>query len=406
MTKPSLSTTLSAAFLVGGTCIGGGMLALPVATGVSGFWPSTLFMLVCWAMMTLTGLLYLEATLWFPEGNHIISMTSRILGPIGKAVAWLLYLFICYASLVAYAAGGGLQIVEGFQAIFGLHLDKDWGAVLFTFIFGAVIYLGNRIVGKVNSILFIAMCCAYLLLVGMGVSEVKTQHFEHAHWPSAWLAVPIFLTSFSFQTMVPSLVPYLNRNIKALRVSVVTGTTIALIVYLVWQWLVLGIVPVEGENGLAESLRRGEPATQFISEHVMGKHISLIAEYFAFFAIVTSFLGIALGLFDFLADGLKIREKGSGKVALAFLIAIPVIFFATRFERVFYLALDYTGGYGDAILNGLIPVLLIWIGHYKMGFDANSDHVLYRKPVLSFVFIFYLFVLLFKSSLDFGILSL
>lgn len=406
MTKQSLSTTLSAAFLVGGTCIGGGMLALPVATGVSGFWPSAVFMLVCWAMMTLTGLLYLEATLWFPEGNHIISMTSRILGPIGKAIAWLLYLFICYASLVAYAAGGGLQIVEGFQTVLGLHLGKDWGAALFTVIFGAVIYLGNRIVGKVNAILFIAMCLAYLMLVGIGISEIKPDHFNHAHWPSAWLAVPIFLTSFSFQTMVPSLVPYLNRNVKALRISVVLGTTIALVVYLIWQWLVLGIVPVEGENGLAESLRRGEPATQFISQHVTGHYISMIAEYFAFFAIVTSFLGIALGLFDFLSDGLKIKEKGSGKIVLAFLIAIPVIFFATQFERVFYLALDYTGGYGDAILNGIMPVLLIWIGHYKMGFGKDSDSLLYGKPLLTFIFIFYLFVLMFKTSLDFGILSL
>lgn len=406
MTKQSLSSTLSAAFLVGGTCIGGGMLALPVATGVGGFWPSSAFMLVCWAMMTLTGLLYLEATLWFPEGNHIISMTSRILGPIGKAVAWLLYLFICYASLVAYAAGGGVQIVEGFKYALGWNISSDLGVILFTLLFGSVIYLGHKVVGRVNSVLFISMCVAYFALVGMGIDEVKLHHFEHAHWPSAWLAVPIFLTSFSFQTMVPSLVPYLNRNIKALRISVVLGTTIALGVYMIWQWLVLGIVPVEGESGLAESLRRGEPATLFISQHVVGHYISFIAEYFAFFAIVTSFLGIALGLFDFLADGLRIKERGTGNVALAGLIAIPVIFFATRFERVFYLALDYTGGYGDAILNGLIPVLLVWIGHYTIGFGKNTDSLLYKKPVLAVIFCFYLFVLLFKTTVDFGIISL
>ncbi len=37
--------------------------------------------------------------------------------------------------------------------------------------------------------------------------------------------------------------------------------------------------------------------------------LGAIADFFCFFAIVTSFLGIALGLFDFLADGLKIPRK-------------------------------------------------------------------------------------------------
>lgn len=406
MKAPSITTTISAAFLVGGTCIGGGMLALPVATGISGFWPSTLFMLICWAAMTLTGLLFLEVTLWMEEGVHIISMTSRILGPIGKAIAWLLYLFICYASLVAYAAGGGLQIVSAFQSLLGLSLPQELGCVLFTVVFGAVIYLGNQIVGRVNSLLFIAMCMAYLALVGMGLNEVKPHLLLHSHWNSAWLAVPIFLTSFSFQTMVPSLVPYLKRHAPSCRFAVICGTTIALAVYLIWQWLILGIVPVEGANGLEEALRRGVPATQFINEHVQGSTFSVIAEYFAFFAIITSFLGIALGLYDFLSDGLRIKEKGSGKIALALLIALPTIFFATQFERVFFLALEYTGGYGDAILNGLIPVLLVWVGHYHLGYASEQKSWLFNRTLLAFVFLFYTAVLLFKTSLDFGIFSL
>lgn len=74
------NSILSAMFLVAGTCIGGGMLALPVATGVSGFFPSIAIMLVCWLAMTITALLLIEVSLWMEEGVHLISMTSRILG--------------------------------------------------------------------------------------------------------------------------------------------------------------------------------------------------------------------------------------------------------------------------------------------------------------------------------------
>jgi tyrosine-specific transport protein len=48
------SHILVAALLVAGTCVGGGMLALPVETGVIGFFPSLLIMVISWGFMTMT----------------------------------------------------------------------------------------------------------------------------------------------------------------------------------------------------------------------------------------------------------------------------------------------------------------------------------------------------------------
>lgn len=358
-------------FLVGGTCIGGGMLALPIATGISGFIPSLAMMAVCWLAMTLSAFLLLEVSLWMEEGAHIITMTSKILGPVGKAVAWLIYLFICYASIVAYTAGGGVQVAYTFGSFLPDGMEKDIGSLIFILLFGIVISLGSRIVGRVNSILFISMIAAYVMLVGMGVDEVKTSLLLTKNWSTALIAIPLLLTSFSFQTMVPSLTPYLKRNAKALRIAVLGGTCIAFFVYALWQWIILGIVPVDGPNGLAAALVSGEPATQFLKDHVQGVWIAKVAEFFAFFAIVTSFLGIALGLFDFLADGLKIKKEGWGKVTLGALIIIPTIIFATQFERIFLLALGKSGGFGDSILNGIFPVLMVWVGRYKLALTGD-----------------------------------
>jgi len=377
-------------FLVAGTCVGGGMLALPVATGVSGYLPSIAIMLTCWAAMTISALLLIEVSLWMEEGVHLISMTTRILGNSGRIISWVLYLFICYASLVAYTAGGGFQVASAINHYFEIPMLKEYGALIFILVFGAVIYLGSRIVGRVNAVLFTAMVVAYFALVGFGLDEIKPDLLLHRNWSGSLMAVPLLLTAFSFQTMVPSLTPYLKRNIKALRMAVIGGTTIALIIYAVWQALILGIVPVEGSNGLAEALALGEPATQFLREHVEGRWISDIAEFFAFFAIVTSFLGIALGLFDFLADGLKIKKEGLGKLILGILIVVPTLIFATQFERVFLVALEVSGGFGDSILNGMIPVLMVWIGRYHLKLGNNSQ---FRFPggkiLLGLVFVFF-----------------
>lgn len=378
------------------------MLALPITTGLTGFLPSLAVMFVCWLAMTATALLLLEASLWMEEGVHIITMTSRLLGPLGKIVSWCLFLFISYASIVAYAAGGGIQIADAFSRL-GAEFTRDHGCILFLILFGAVIYLGNTAVGRVNSILFIAMIVAYVLLVGMGTDEVEPSLLTYRKWSSSLLAIPLMLTSFSFQTMVPSLTPYLKSHVKSLRLAIIGGTFIAFLIYAIWLGLILGIVPVNGDNGLAAALTHGVPATQFLREHVEGIWIAEIAEFFAFFAIVTSFLGMSLGLFDFLADGLGIQKKGWGNVLLGLLIVIPTLIFALRYERIFLIALDATGGFGDTILNGMIPVLMVWIGRYRLGYKG-SIQVPGGKIALACIFAFFVVCLGVKIMSDVGYL--
>lgn len=399
--KCSWWSVLSAMFLVGGTCIGGGMLALPVITGPAGFIPSLIVMVICWAAMTASALLLLEVSLWMKEGAHVITMSGTILGRGGKSLAWVLYLFICYASIVAYTAGGGTQVAAAVETLVGMTISKEMSCTLFLIVFGAAIYLGSAIVGRLNAVLFIAMIVAYVALIGIGHQHVRGDLLLRSRWTPVWLAVPFLLTSFSFQTLVPSLTPILKRNAKQLRLTIIGGTTIALVIYLVWQCFVLGIIPLDGQNGLLVALQKGEPATGYLKHEVGVGALSLIAEYFAFFALVTSFLGMALGLFDFLSDGLGIPKVGSGRVILTLLIGIPTLLCAVYFERAFIVAMDASGGYGDSILNGILPVLMVWVGRYRLGL-GGPIRMPGGKVVLGIIFALFASALLLEIAIHAG----
>lgn len=378
---------LGATMLVTGTCIGGGMLALPVATGSSGFFPSLILMLFGWAFMTITALFLAEANLWMEEGAHIITMASRLLGPLGKAAAWILYLFIGYASLVAYSAGGGELLGAGLKALVGISLSNTWAVILFVVVFGIILYLGNVILGRINTLLMVGLVISYILMLTVGIPHIKWEMLLRSSWGHTLIAVPLLLTIFSFQTIVPSLTLYLKQDARALRLSIILGTTGALIIYIIWQMLVLGTVELEGETGLAAALEQGKPATEFLGAAVANTWFGRLADFFAFFSLVTSFLGIALGLFDFLADGLKMSRKGWGSVSLGLLVALPTLFFALTMERVFLRALDTSGGIGDSLLNGLIPALMIYVGRYRKHYF--SEYRLFGGKPLIFVVIFY-----------------
>lgn len=390
--------------LIAGTSIGGGMLALPVSTGVSGFFPSLFVMMICWMAMTATGLLLAEGSLWVPEGGHMISISGKMLGSPGKIASWILYLFISYASIVAYTAGGGMQIAEAVSVWLGIELSRTTSCILFFVIFGIIVDFGAQVVGRVNSILVFGMLGAYLLLIGTGASEVKLSNLMYSNWSTATIGIPFILASFSFQTIVPSMTPYLKSDPKKLRWSIIGGTTITLLVYVMWQWLVLGIVPAEGPDGLIQALNEGAIATKFICKSSGSACLTTVAEFFGFFALVTSFLGMSLGLFDFLADGLGIQKVGFGKAKLGLIIALPTLFFAIFFERAFLVAMDASGGYGDTLLNGIIPVLIVWVGRYHMNLPSKMGW-LGSRPMLLLISLFFLISLGVEILIHFGVIS-
>ncbi|MCB1135934.1 MAG: tyrosine transporter, partial [Chlamydiia bacterium] len=144
-----------------------------------------------------------------------------------------------------------------------------------------------------------------------------------------------------------------------------------------------------GESGLGRAFAEGMPATEFLRQAIGSSLVSTIAEYFAFFALVTSFLGMTLGLFDFLSDGLGIKERGWGIIALGLIIIVPTYYFAVNYARVFIVAMSTSGSYGDAILNGIMPVMMVWIGRYsrKLG---GVPLVPGGRPVLIAIVLFYL----------------
>lgn len=356
------TSLLNATLLVAGTCIGGGMLALPVVSGQPGFLPSLTMMFFIWLAMTATGLCLIELGLWMGKKNvHVISLTEHYLGRWGKCLAWVLFLFMSYASIIAYIAGSGHLLARGISSL-GIFCPQGVGCLLFILLFGPLIFLPHTTLARANSFLFYAMIAAYFTILWTGLPYVKEENIQHVNWSLTYRAIPLILTSFSFQTMAPSLLPLLGYKRKQLWLSCIIGTLIPFLVYTLWQGVILGAIPVEGKHGLQEAYRLGEPATYALSAISQTPLLTFASDFFAFFVLVTPFLGLNMGLFDFLADGFHIQKTRRGRLLLTALVLIPSLLSALYFDRIFLNALDFSGGFGDSILNGLLPLCMVWVG--------------------------------------------
>ena len=74
---------------------------------------------------------------------------------------------------------------------------------------------------------------------------------------------------------------------------------------------------------------------------------------------------------DFLGDGLKISRKGLQRVFLTGLTFFPPFLFAWLDPSIFDKALGIAGGLGEAFLNGILPITLVWIGRYAKGLPGH-----------------------------------
>lgn len=378
------------ALLVAGTSIGVGMLALPIATAGGGFIPSLAIYMICWLFMLCTGLLILEACIWMPKGANLITLSSRLLGKWGKRFCWVLYLFLFSCLMIAHIAGGGGVVSD----LSGGILSSSLGTLIYVLIFSPVVYFGALWVDRFNLGLMAGILITYVLFVTSTVSYVTPSLLTRMDFGKVWWALPVVFTAFGYQSLIPTLFNYMNRNVSKVRLALILGTTLPLLIYIVWEFLILGIVPLEGEGGLAQALQKGQSAINPLGQYIHNPTLLTLGRFFAFFAMTTSYLGISIAFVDFLLDGLKLSRKGASKaMTCAAIFGIPLLITLIN-PHLFISALTIAGGIGVALLLGAMPILMVWAGRYYEGHSLMHQQLPGGKITLSIMMAFVAFELI------------
>jgi len=380
---------LGGTLLIAGTSIGVGMLALPVATASSGFIPSIFLYLICWLFMLFTGLLILEACIWMPKEANLITLASRLLGKWGKGACWILYLFLFSCLMVAHVTSGGGIVFDLTKGAIPLWL----GTLLYVLIFSPVVYFGTLWVDRCNLMLIAGIVITFLFFVSSSVSYITPSLLTRMHWGQMWWALPVVFTAFGYQSIIPTLFNYMNRNVPKARLALIFGTTIPLVIYIIWELLILGIIPFEGEGGLLQALKKGQSAINPLGNYIHNPTLLAIGRFFAFFAMTTSYLGISISFVDFLLDGLKLsRKKKQRAIVCAVIFLIPTLITLIN-PHLFLSALNYAGGIGIALLLGALPILMVWTGRYYQGHSLIHQQLPGGKITLSLMLGFVAFEL-------------
>ncbi|HSX20400.1 MAG TPA: aromatic amino acid transport family protein [Gammaproteobacteria bacterium] len=401
-------SVLGGILLIGGTCIGAGMLGLPVMTAAAGFFPTMGAFLFVWFFMTASAFAYLEVSLRFKGEVNLISIVATTMGSGAKWFAWVTYVLFLYSLMAAYTAGGTTIFanlinvpIHGTQESIGM-------ALLFMIPFALVVFMGTWTVDIVNRLLMAGLIATFVALCATFLGPSHTSHFN-GFGESKYLlfTFPLLVTSFGYHTIIPTLKSYLHEDIKKLRIVFMIGGLSPLVIYAIWELIILYLIPTWGDNGLVFMLHHAgaNPAdamAQALSVH--GSSIHHVVAWFSYFALTSSFIGVGLGIRDFFADGLHIKKNVVGSCILTALTFAPPLIYTIVYPRGFLFALKYAGVFA-AILLIIYPVLMAWRARYVTKLEGKYK-MWGGKMLLLLTLLFGLFVVFADVLLRMGVLPI
>jgi len=234
--------------------------------------------------------------------------------------------------------------------------------LLFTVIFGTFIVIGTHSVDKINRVLFFVMIAAFVLVLSLMLPKIQFDNLMAMPIDNALMisASPVFFTAFGFHGSIPSLNKYLGGNVNALRRSILVGSGITLGAYILWQLSTHGLLT---QNDFLQILQEDATLNGLVKATLAITGSSIIAgavKLFSTLALVTSFLGVGLGLLECIEDLLKRSfNRSAGRITLGLLTFIPPLIFALFYPEGFILALGYAGQM-FAFYAVVLPVSLVW----------------------------------------------
>lgn len=364
-------TRFGGIMIIAGTAIGAGMLANPTATSGVWFIGSVAILLYVWLCMYLSGLMLLEATLHFPQGASFHTVVRGLLGPTWSVITGLAVAFVLYSLTYAYIfVGGGLtqNSLLNISVWFTeqpLQISRELSSVVFLLVLATSVWISTKVVDRFATLLIGGMLISFFLSTGSLLQSVTPAVLldsqvagEHNYWRYAWAALPVCLASFGFHGNVPSLVSYYNKQARPVARSILWGSLLALGIYLLWQLAVQGnlpraeFAPVIAADGDVTVLLAA------LAPYVTTDSVARFLNAFAFMAIASSFLGVTLGLFDYLRDLFGFADTASGRLKTAAVTFLPPLFACLLFPTGFVKVMGYVGLMA-AIWAALVPALLV-----------------------------------------------
>lgn len=394
-----MNTQTGAILFVAGTCIGSGMIALPMVFASLGIIPSLILMGVVWFFMYYTSLINIELNLQAGKGLSLGALGRVFSGRGAEILGNILLKLLSYSLLAAYLYGGTSII----QKLMATHFGGEPGFGVISFIYVAlsfgVLLFPFKVIDPINRFLFFSLIAVVSVLI-LGLLFA----IDWSHLPlisnrfldrSAWMTLmPVVFTAFGFQVIFHTLTNYCKSDPAVLKKAFFFGSLIPAVIYMLWIFVILSAVHHDNP-AFYQSMISGEVDVGSLVEvlsHIAGwSFVQLMVWWISLLAIITSVIGVGVGLVESISVMLKDVIPGDflRKSAAAFLTLFPPYLIALCVPNAFIAVLGFAG-----LVLAFIAILLPTYLFFHLKNASLHYRELKSKVLIAFSCIFAILVIL------------
>ncbi|MDD9341699.1 tryptophan permease [Providencia heimbachae] len=381
--RPSI---LGGSMIIAGTAVGAGMFSIPMVTSGVWFSGSVALLIYTFICMLLSGLMILEANMNYPAGASFHTMVKDLLGSNWNAINSLSITFVLYILTYAYISAGS-SIITGNLSEY-VQIPQAVAGLVFALIVAFFVWISTRAVDRLSTILIGGMVITFIMSIGGMVTTAspsilfnQIDQGDTQYLPYALAALPYLLTSFGYHGNVPGLVKYYNKDSRSVVLSLIYGAVITVTIYILWQYAIQGNIP---RSAFIEIRENGNNIDALLKQMNISTQNSLVSQFlnlFSYMALASSFLGVSLGLFDFIADFFKFNDNKPGRLKSVLITFLPPTVLALIFPNGFIYAIGFAG-LAATIWAVIVPALMA--KESRKRFPNNS----YKAPGGTFIIIF------------------
>lgn len=361
--------TMGAILLVAGTCIGSGMIALPMVLVKLGLVPSILLMLVVWFVMYYTSLINLELNLQADRGLPLGELGRLFSGRTAEFIGITSLKLLSYSLLAVFIYGGSSIAQELIASKMATQYPFESIASCFALVAIIILLFPIKLIDYFNRLLFMSLLAVVtILIIGLAVSVnwsnlplFSPQYDDLSTWAAL---VPVVFTSFGFQVIFHTLTNYCHKNAKMLKQAFFWGSFIPAIVYILWTCSILSVVYHENPefyNQMIQGKAEVGELIQVLSGIAKWKSVQLLVWLISLLAIATSVIGVGIGLFDSLQGRMpKAIRNDSIRNILASVVTIGPAYLAVLYIPNAFITVLGFAGMILAIIAIILPTYLFW----------------------------------------------
>jgi len=335
--------------ITAGTAIGAGMFSLPIVSSSMGFgWSLVCMAMACYAMYH-ASMSILEVNLHFEPGESFYTMVKGILGKKWAIFNGILFAFLFYILNYAYISGGSAIVNKILVANIDVELSQGLASICFMLFAGFFVWLSTKAVDRILIVLITAMSLTFIMAISDLTLLAQYDNLmpkvgsNDSGYQYIFAALPFYLTSFGFHSNVPSLVKYYGKKPKVIAKTILFGALFCIVIYSFWLISTLGNLNSQNYSVISEGDGTIHSLVIALNQVTNNLHLSELLNYFANMAVLSSFLGVSLGLFDFLADKLKFPDDGFGRLKTAMCTFIPPALGSYFYPNGFIMAIGFAG---------------------------------------------------------------